>query len=480
MARSILGLPTEILLQIIGGIPNADLDNFTLSCKLFRNVAQNSLRDHQERKRTYSSITYGDPESNEKATTWIHPTLMLRDLQRDDLLCYPTSLSIYGYGYSGAWDDGKYDSDIDGSNIDRKSEVDYALEHFPKDIGPLVKACPYIDGDKELTNAILEGGDSGATLGLLLNILPRLTDLDITDYCEASDGGVNLRQILDRMVSDSNTYMSGAQGESTNSGCKLKTITLVNLDKESTDDEWNLSMYAPLFYTPSVRSIRVEFLTSHEEVWSYPGLRSRVEKLDFFRPMTDIKSMDTYLGAVANLANFRYLSGYVNASEGYDLLLRHLVRLLAVHASHSLRHLELTKAHAVCSRDLFVGSLRTFQVLQSIKIEVAMLIKPLETEETHQVHRGRPGCTQQLADMLPASLMCLTLCSSWKPYRPQDMTDAIQMLRDLPARKIEALPNLKVISLDCTCLRLKEDEMALLRACEEAGVTISDCRGALN
>ncbi len=475
-----LCLPNEVLLHIIDGIPNADLDNFTSSCKLIHSLAYNVLRDHQKRKRTYSSITYGYPVRNGEASTWSHPTLMLRDLQRDDLLCYSTMLSINGHDYEG--DGGRYYSVNDVSNgVDCNSEVDYALEHFPKDIGPLVKACPYIDGDEELTNAFLEDGDSGATLALLLNILPRLTDLEVTEYCEASDGGVNLRQILDRMVSDSNSSMSGAQGESKNSGCNLKNIRLVYSNEGlAPEGGWSSSMHPPLFYTPSVRSIHIECLSSHKEVWNYPGLRSRVERLDFYRPSTDIKSMETYLGAVTNLADFRYVSGYVNVPDGHDLLLIDLVRLLAVHAGHSLRHLELRDEYVVGGGVLFLGSLRTFQVLQSIKTEVAMLIQALETEDIHQVHGGRPGSTQQLADTLPASLIYLTLCSTWKSHRSLDMTDFIQTPQDLPTRKIEALPGLRAINLEFRCPRFKKDEMALLRACGEAGVTMSDCDGPLN
>ncbi len=485
MARSILCLPNEVLLHIIEGIPNADLDSFTSSCKLLHNLAYNVLRDHQMRKRTYSSITYGNPERNEKATTWIHPTLMLRDLQRDDLLCYPTKLSVNDHRNEGAeWDDGRdHPVSDDPNGLNYKSKVDYALEHFPKHIGPLVKACPYINGDKALTNAILEDGDIGATLGLLLNILPRLTDLMITDYNGSSDGGVNFKRILDRMVIDSNSSMSGAQGEYRNSGCKLNNITLTRSDEGASFDKWDLSMHAPLFYTPSMRSIRVEYLRAHEEVWNHPGLRSRLEILDIYRPATDIKSLNTYLGASENLTDFCYDTGIFG---GGHFLLISLVRSLAVHTSHSLRRLKLGHECFVLPFNrlggLFIGSLRMFQVLQSIQVEGVMLIKPVEAEAnlTLELDDWRPGNPQQLTNMLPASLISLTLRSTAESYRSQDMTNAIHMLRDLPARKAEALPNLKVIRLESGFPGLEEDGVMLLRACGEAGVTISDCSGSLN
>ncbi|KAL8748763.1 MAG: hypothetical protein Q9184_007101, partial [Pyrenodesmia sp. 2 TL-2023] len=94
MARSILDLPNEILLQIISQTSNADLDSLTSTCRLVRNLAHDVLRDHRARKKAYTSIAYRDPGTNEEKTTWDHPTLMLRDLQRDDLFWYPTKLSI--------------------------------------------------------------------------------------------------------------------------------------------------------------------------------------------------------------------------------------------------------------------------------------------------------------------------------------------------------------------------------------------------
>ena len=88
MACLLLGLPNELLLQIIHSVANADLDSFTSTCKTLRSLADDALRGHRARKAMYAHITYGDPEENDPRTTWVHPTLILRDLLRDDL--FPT------------------------------------------------------------------------------------------------------------------------------------------------------------------------------------------------------------------------------------------------------------------------------------------------------------------------------------------------------------------------------------------------------
>lgn len=89
MPASLGRLPNEVLLEIIPRIANADLDDFTLTCKIVRSRAASTLREHQERKRAYSEITYGDPAKNDGRTTWDHPTLRLRDFLVDDLFCCP-------------------------------------------------------------------------------------------------------------------------------------------------------------------------------------------------------------------------------------------------------------------------------------------------------------------------------------------------------------------------------------------------------
>ncbi|KAL8931151.1 MAG: hypothetical protein Q9208_000255 [Pyrenodesmia sp. 3 TL-2023] len=487
MACSMLDLPNEVLLYIIGQTSNTDLDNLTSTCKLVCNLAHDVLRDHRARKKAYNSITYCDPESNEEKTTWTHPTLMLRDLHRGDLLYYPTKLAINDPDYDSVW--GRYSPDSDVSTEEYcYPDVRYVLKNFPTDIGPLVKACPHVDGNEELTHEILDKGNIGATLGLLLYNLPRLTDLRITDYNLMSDGIVHLKQVLDSMVGATHTEMSGNQRKSTNSVCKLKNITFTRSDKGLTGNIWDLSMHAPFFYIPSVRSVRVEYLTAYQEAWDYPQLHSNIEKLDFYCPDTDIKSFDTYLEAVKNLAEFRYQQN--QSAEhfcGKTVSLADLVGRLAVHAGHSLRHLELSDDihnHVYeGSGGLFIGSLKSFQVLQSIRVEGPMLIKPVESEKFLLLNpdRGRRGNPQRLIDVLPVSLTDITLSSNASTGHGVNSSVALLMLQDLPARKAELLPNLKIINLEFSLAGLKNNAMAglkksamaLLCACEEVGVTVT-------
>ena len=190
MSLPLLEFPNEVVLGIISFTANADLDNFTSTCTAVRNLAAGALSKHQKRKRVYSAVTYGDRDINDEKTTWIHPTLMLRDLLAHDLLFYPTEISINNHLEDDfEWDDGRdYDDKGNlkrhGEHEVRYSDVDRALESFPRNIGPLVRMCPYMNGHNHLISGVLEEGCIGATLGFLITLLPNLTTLNVVDCNE--------------------------------------------------------------------------------------------------------------------------------------------------------------------------------------------------------------------------------------------------------------------------------------------------------
>ncbi|KAL8751291.1 MAG: hypothetical protein Q9184_006115 [Pyrenodesmia sp. 2 TL-2023] len=289
-----------------------------------------------------------------------------------------------------------------------------------------------------------------------------------------SESIVNLKRILDRMVSATHSGMLGSHKKSTNSMCKLKNVTFTRSDGVVGEYGWDLSMHAPFFYIPSMRSVRLEYLRAHAEVWNYPDLHSRIEKLDFYCPDTDIKSMDTYLEAIDDLAEFRYQQSQSDERLiGKTVSLADLVGRLAVHAGHSLRRLELSDDRNTPvyegSGGLFIGSLKPFQVLQSVRIEGSMLIKPVESEKFLLLNpvKGRQGTPPRLTDVRPASVTNITLSSNASTGHGLNGTVAILMLQDLPARKAEVLPSLKIVDLEFSLAGLKEKAMVLLRAYQE-------------
>ena len=483
MACLLLGLPNELLLQIIHSVANADLDSFTSTCKTLRSLADDALRGHRARKAMYAHITYGDPEENDPRTTWVHPTLILRDLLRDDLFSYPRTFSINDHTYEGAeWDDGRVYSGIDRECVgDRHSEVYHALQELPDDVGPLVKVCPYINRDDDLIRGILEEGDIGATLGLLISLLPNLTGLEITDYNDGSDGIANLKQILDEMLNFNVDAINLNHGESTYPICKLRELSITRSDQGSHGDDWDISMYAPLFYLPSMQSISVGYLRTAGELWSYSGHHSCLKRLSLQSANMDLQSFETYTKDIENLHELRLSLKATSGIHGPNLLpVGQAIQALLSSAGHSLRHLEVGTAKCTPPRYSanypYTGSLRGFQVLETVKIPAYMLIAPLQrSEDLGTASLDHPS---RLIDYFPPSLVRITFTGNLSRLPGLKLISntqiIIDMLQELPETKSEFLPLLESVVFEYIVSSFRYRDLDLLRQCREVGVIVAD------
>ncbi|KAI4247203.1 MAG: hypothetical protein L6R40_001546 [Gallowayella cf. fulva] len=478
-----LDLPNEVLLEIISNVRNADLDSFASTCKVLRTLAAPALREHRDRKELYAKITYGQPKDKYEENFWLHPTLMLRHLLSHDLFCYPTSLAIRDHNYPGAeWDDGRqYDDDGTVIHGQSRSDVDLALESFPKDVEPLIRPFSHLHRDVDLTSAILEDGDIGATLGSLLYLLPNLMTLNITDYNERSDGMANLKQILDDVLAASNQCSQNAAVASAPPLSKLNHVTFTRSDCGNVGDNWELEMWAPLFYLPSMRTVRSDHLRAPEEKWNYPRLRSKIEKLIISYPDLGLTSLDTYLRDIENLRCFCL------SNDHQRFKMREVVQKLLVYARHSLYRLELgttgyfNESRFTSAGAGFIGSLQAFEQLKIIHLEGPMFVEPVETEEKVMFSGSLKmlGRSCRLIDVLPPSIVSITIDLRASTGNLRDEHKAIAMLEGLPEGRKDLLPNLENITFITSGIaRIKSS--ALLSACKEAGVAIYDWRRELN
>lgn len=241
------------------------------------------------------AITYGDPGSNPKelramewtdpwfidyihddardkeyATTWAHPTLMLRDLVADDLLCYPTTLCISGNDYGGV---AKNDDRpfyplhaVDGVTRNSNPEIERVLKSFSLSVVSLVRTCPYLD--RGLAFQILNKGNIGATLGFLFTLLPNLTTLKVAEniYHFSHDFG-KLRDVINNVLRIGYTTMNPHKVSP-----PLSKLNCVELKQDR--DIW---IYAPLFRLPSISSIRVDDVQDSVDLrFNCPGFHIKV------------------------------------------------------------------------------------------------------------------------------------------------------------------------------------------------------------
>ena len=487
MTRFLLDLPNEVLLQIILNIPNEDLDSFASTCKALHSLASDALREHQARKAMYAHIKYGDPEENDRNSTWVHPTLMLRDLLRDNLLSYPRILSINDHAYEGPdWDDGREYSGIDGEcDEDCQSEVYHALQAFPDDVGPLVKACPYVNGDCDLMRGILEKGDIGATLGLLINLLPNLTTLKVTDYNDGSHGVGNFKQILDEMLNSTVDPSNNNFVGSTYPTCKLREFSITRSDEGIHIGSWDVSMYAPLFYLPSMQSISLGYLRTSEEVWSYPGHHSRLERLYLKYPEIDLKSFENYTKDIKNLQELHLrLFSTISIPSRLRLPVGKAVQALLRSAGHSLRHLELRDAnisHKDFRESLYhIGSLKGFQVLETAEVAAYMFIAPVQSraDQSNSVATASLSHPSKLINCFPPSVVRVKFTDTRICLRNHGEKDelefAVDMLQELPEKKSELLPLLERVVFDYPVPSFRYRHLDLISQCREVGVIVAN------
>lgn len=156
----------------------------------------------------------------------------------------------------------------------------------------------------DLVHEILQEREIGATLGFLLTLLPNMQTIYITDYNEHLHGAGNLRFIIDKVATAS--HASTTPSSSARPCSRLYEMTFPRSDEGGNGDNWDLGMHAPIFYLPSMRTIRASHLTGIRDEWSYPGLRSNIETFEMCSSKINIKSFDHYLKDITHLREFRY------------------------------------------------------------------------------------------------------------------------------------------------------------------------------
>ena len=221
----------------------------------------------------FIAYIHDDARDKEYMTTWRHPTLMLRDLIADDLLCYPTTLCVDFNSY------GRFDfnrpffvdsSDDDGVQEDPYSEAARAFTSCPQNIKSLVRACPYLDSKDDIASCILDKCEVGATLGFLLTLLPNLTTLKILDNSNyVSHGLLNLRSIIKNVLKIGYSPTASSRRVSP----PLSKLKSLELQRDT------INIYAPLFQLPSISSIRADDVYSgNVEKMKFPGFHIKAKK----------------------------------------------------------------------------------------------------------------------------------------------------------------------------------------------------------
>ena len=495
----LLGLPTEILQEVIAYLNYLDIESITLSCRQLFDVAESRLIEHRKLKQQFSKYTCGNTDEGLFDGCDEHPARLLVAILDDPrLAAYNTRLAI-----------GDCSHPQDGTNVVVQSPQDsnirldsYALKFgrvLDERIDRLMQHYNQIFGPQStlhlwdhLLMRIL-ALHQGPILALLLTMLPNLNTIAFVEE--------NLRP---RHISPWLSMLSKvAEWTSQNPDPKYPLMRLRAIEIKRVN--FDLKFLTSFLGLPSLRTMTLRELISpnnYSLCTQKDQPMSNVHSLKLTRLHFPRRMLNAFFARISNLQEIECIDLTLNTP-------RDLTEMLLRYASHSLSSLTLVGSYGSRIRceghmtHAFIGCLRGFQTLKFIKLDLELLLDgprrlmmdaegirlrgdesygrediaksnedqsdsdfdpPIDlrsqwyldiAEHTPVVHR--------LINVLPASAESLTLQGPTNKHVMQ------QLLCRLPERKVVRLPNIKEILYECA----ERCVIGMEKACEKVGVRVA-------
>ena len=447
-----LNLPNEILAQIRDHVDRDDIENFAACNKLLYALSEQALILHSSRKK-HSIVSLcpvlGDVWETAMPDRFFsdHPFQFLKKLLDDDrgegLASYVKALRVSA-GEIATKFNGHDDSGFDiydwdyvsaGGTIDHQFH-DNGKNNFERSDQLYIKLkaaiVPYRDRIESIFDALnLEKPDStinlemydddisttcswpllvmdghaGATIGLIIAMLPNLMEITISCY---PDGYTRLVD----MIQHNYRTLKGLQKlqHVEVSGCSSKAFTI----------------FATLASMPTVRTVSGKYLKESRTPLNrtvarpcrYQTRTRPIEKIDLEACSLRNYNMRELCGLPNSLVSFRLVLDDFSEREPSFRCRRRIINWLKQTASDTLTYLELACLDDIHyhgeDRDGYLGSLRNFQKLKTLKVP-CRAFEPRSTKddpESISIHGPLYFRPQYLVDVLPASLETLTLTYS--------------------------------------------------------------------
>ncbi|KAL6722226.1 hypothetical protein ACLMJK_001333 [Lecanora helva] len=390
-------LPNEIICNILDNVRPEDLESCTQISKHVLRVCEPYLQRHRDLIRTYHKLIVPDfiHETPGNAVICSKLPKVLRNVLLDNRLgFYVKTLVIIN------------EEPDEVAEIEEESEVQTQRSR----LGPL--QCIHLPGVDECTMVTewLRGGGQDGFLPLLIPLLPGLTTLAI--HWSFYDYGRLLDEI-EYMISNPVSVLSNLVSVQLSASYEVKIL---------------LKMVALFAALPSVRVLRAQQTQEQDLIWSDICQRSNVAEIVLqesgLRPTKICEMIQSFL----QLESFHYVlsSGHPSLRlEGQDFC--SMRDMLLECAGTTLRELSLTSRR---QSERYVGSLRDFEVLESLTIDWNALLPPAISERT-------------LEKLLPASLRSLSI----RETRQQNCEQCCQLFKALNWAKSVKLRRLERITL---------------------------------
>ena len=448
----LLDLPNELLLDIINVIRVDDIEAFASCTQRIRALSHDVLQKHREMKMKYSTIRCTSMPVSHRVMDvrlQVHPVIWLYEIILDGTVAsYPTSLIIHDPSDSRT--DPRYDANppmkypgSDARKRDVEDKIRSILEHCPyiqpRDMHLWMRRPPWLYFD--------------TALGLLLSLLPNLQTIFIGGPRPLRTDGT--QYMLAHIARENQKY-----NHNTNPLSRL-----VSIDRFSEEGvRWGckeLDFYLTFINFPSIRRIggysvhdRKEGTASAMAHNPPSKAKSRndstITEIKFEHSNISGESFEKLFGRINALHSFEYGHFPVPIDELGKFECCSIVASLQANASHSLVHLDLTVTTRLLDDkwkmiypygQIFVGSLREFQVLKTIRANDTMFIERVASpalldKEFCKINR--------LVDLLPKSIEALQLVG----IKTNPNVHSSGIFDGLVELKAQNLPNLKAINLD--------------------------------
>ena len=412
-------------------------------------------------------------------TRGVHPIVALRDFILDEeSALYPRTLIV---GYIGteigpdAFDTEEGDFDPEEGQIAETDLLDIVAQLGNQLRSKVNEVTRVLRLDVGWTASWARGwisdiisGDLEAAASLLVALLPNLRNLRIIDgwrYLDLPPFYAILERILET-AADLEQNLKGL-----NSFKHLVEVDLQGLDDDDGPDFATCSIFSAL---PSIRTVKGRFVSGESErslryITTLELYQSAIDRHGFYKCIREIKSLQRFT------YDFSAATALVDATPWQP---RVIVEYLRWYASKSLVHLELTGIIDVDdvefrSGEPFIGNLRAFKVLETLRLETMMLYKEVEEIDEDEVEiivddraGGRTALVEpeRLVDILPASAKRLRLVGGLSD------DEALAMLADVVELKNERIPNFRRIFFEDV-----DPPSEILSVCEKASISVKFC-----
>lgn len=515
--HTLLSLPPEVHLLIIGETDFYDLESLWTSCPQFYAYGKEKLQMHRHRKAKFHTIIVGwDNDS----PTQIHPLLDLRDILEDEgSRFYPRVMEINSLEYGDPEDD-EVDDDGEYSHRDRKAEeIDSIVEKYGDRITSMVteihrKLLPDAPAaEAAVWDNQIQSGDPAATVILLLALYTELETIHIHESAQQWwDTGYGA--LFTSFIAAATDPVTNTLGIFS----KLSEFTL-NGDTYLLEVPSRAELFSHFMAVPTMRSIEAYYVEGRNVQWPWGTGYSQVTDIKLEACDIDTNTLINHIGAVQKLETFTYTfspesdmtddtdedeiytqptSPIFRISGGDDSDLDSprwepgaIVAYLQLHACDTLVFLELAARQLKGSvpfqdDEPYIGNLRAFKTLQEVKLDTMMLYErvklsasmPLESGQEFPQGHFEEARAQRLVEFLPASIQRFHMTSK-DVGRGPSREDVGAMFKGLPELRGRCLPNLEEICVEYAengDAVEKEGRRELRLRCRKAGIELESIK----